>query len=166
MNPTRHIFTRLVAAHALDDPSLVMLPASAKDAQTRGFRHFFTGRACKRSHQSRRLSSTGVCLECNAEHSLRVSQRPDVKARKRTAARQYWAEHKGDPGWRERDRERVRQGLAKSREDNPGFWREHAQRRRAAVAKATPPWLTKAQRNGRRTSRTSWPSLPISRAQK
>jgi hypothetical protein len=38
---------------------------SRKEAKARGLKQYFTGKPCKRGHISKRLLSTGVCLECS-----------------------------------------------------------------------------------------------------
>lgn len=43
------------------------LPKTAAQARSQGFSHYFTGKACKNNHVSRRRVSDNKCLACNKE---------------------------------------------------------------------------------------------------
>lgn len=46
-----------------------MLILTRQDALKSGLRRFYTGRPCKRGHDSERFVTTGNCVRCNAERS-------------------------------------------------------------------------------------------------
>lgn len=118
-------------------------PKSKDEARSLGIKYYSTGKPCKHGHLAERLVSTGACAECN-----RASSRDHARANAdahREHARQYWRAKKDDPEWREKDRQRVREGLARDREQRPEYWRARARARDAQKAGATPQWLTDEQ---------------------
>lgn len=132
-----HGFRRLVAALDADDPSLVMLPDTAQVAAERGYKHYFTGKPCKRGHVDRRKAFGRNCVACNLEYEKSPERREYRREyEKLPKARLYSREYQKLPNALEYHREYSK--IPKMRE----YKREHCQRRDAAKRNATPPWLT------------------------
>lgn len=45
-----------------------------KEAKALGYRHYFTGRSCKRGHLSKRFTSTRQCVDCQSIRSSAYSK--------------------------------------------------------------------------------------------
>jgi len=42
---------------------------SRKEAKAQGLKHYFTGKPCKHGHIAQRLTSKGICMDCNRAHN-------------------------------------------------------------------------------------------------
>ena len=95
---------------------------SKKDALAQGLTHYFTGKPCKRGHDSKRFASNGKCCEChNLLRKTKYHKDPEFRARDIAAASARRAARlKSDPEFRrlcnEREYARKRRRLA----DSPG----------------------------------------------
>lgn len=85
MKPTRRIFQRLLAA--INDPSLVMLPASRAEAQQAASVHYYTGKACRHLHTSARRTAGGNCIQCDRLIDRARRQNPEVLAKEQAYRR-------------------------------------------------------------------------------
>lgn len=156
MKQLAQTFARLLTAHALDDPSLVMLPDTEKEAKAllaSGWpvdvqRRIFTGRPCNHGHVAPRQVSGYCCVECNRIHAQGYNQRPDVKLHNNAKARRAY--HEKPPS--EETKAAFRKYM-KGYCQRPDVKETHRRRMRSIVAernarklKATPPWLTDEHR--------------------
>lgn len=55
-----------------------------REALTKGLKHYFTGKPCKRGHVSERFAMSGVCVTCGLESFRRYYEENPEKARERT----------------------------------------------------------------------------------
>ncbi len=153
MNATQSIFARLMAAHyQANDPSLILLPASEKEAKrvvNSGWpvdvpRRIFTGRPCKHGHVAPRQLSGYFCVECDKAYSKEYARRPEVRDRENAKARRQYRENPPTA----QDKARMRKYL-KSYRKRPVAQERHRKRMLSVVAErraATPDWLTDEQR--------------------
>lgn len=152
MEQLARTFARLLAAHALDDPSLVMLPASEKEARAltaAGWpldvpRRIFTGRPCTHGHVAPRQVSGYCCVECNSVRAKLDWTRPEVRERDRAASRRRYAENPPDEDQKEWFRE-----YQKGYRQRTDVAERHRQRMRVVEGirrAATPLWLTDVQK--------------------
>ena len=47
---------------------------SRKQAKAQGLKHYFTGKPCKHGHIAVRLTSKGICMDCNRQHNRQLQQ--------------------------------------------------------------------------------------------
>lgn len=152
MTETLATFARLSAAHTLDDPALVMLPANEKEAKAlvaSGWpedvaRRIFTGRPCTHGHVAPRQVSGYCCVECNRELVRRNWQRQEVRERDYAAARRRYVEK--PPTDDQKTRLRNYQQEYRQRPDVAERHRERMRVVEGIRRAATPPWLTDAQK--------------------
>lgn len=152
MKQLARTFARLRAAHALDDPSLVMLPATEKEARAltaAGWpidvpRRIFTGRPCTHGHVAPRQVSGYCCVECDRIHAQGYNRRPEIRERVNAKARRAYREKPPTE-----DKKAAFREYMKAYCQRPDVQETHRRRMRAVVAergalklKATPPWLT------------------------
>jgi len=110
------------------------------DAQMKGEMHYFTGRPCLRGHRTKRRTRNGSCTECEREND-RKRVRPAGYGKK-----QYWANYERARKYRRGSyarhrKKRIAETLQWQR-DNRGLHNAKISKRRATLARATPPWLT------------------------
>jgi len=51
----------------MEEIKLVYYPNSVKEAKLKKFKHYFTGKPCKRGHYSLRITSSRECMDCGRE---------------------------------------------------------------------------------------------------
>jgi hypothetical protein len=156
MKQTGRTFARLLAAHALDDPALVMLPENeqeAKELLASGWpvdvqRRIFTGRPCTHGHVAPRQVSGYCCVQCNRIHAQGYNQRPEVKLRNNAKARSQYREKPPSE-----ESKAIFREYMKGYCQRPHIKDAHRRRMRSVTAernarklKATPPWLTDQHR--------------------
>lgn len=67
------------------------MKSTRTEAKEAGEKHYFTGKPCKHGHTTKRLTSTGGCMECyRILHANKLATDPDYKARQ-AALRDSWA---------------------------------------------------------------------------
>ena len=95
-----------------------------QEAISKGLKHYFTGKPCKRGHVDRRLVSNYGCLTCALEHERRYRKENPEKARakwRRYDARNPERRRQISRYYRERnlekERTRLRENMRKLRED-------------------------------------------------
>lgn len=153
MSPALATFARLLAAHTLDEPSLVMLPANEKEAKSllaSGWpvdvpRRIFTGRPCTHGHVAPRQVAGYCCATCNSQFAREYNRRPEVRIRDNAKARRRYQDR---PPTADEKAER-RSYLAEYRQ-RPDAKARHRRRMLSVVAErraGVPPWLTDAQRD-------------------
>lgn len=140
-------FARLVAAHAVDDPSLVMLPETRAEAQAARSIKYFTGKPCTKGHVARRSTSEARCIACLNEWASYYATTPGGQA---TQAKSH-AKWIAQPHNLAADRARQRQYMKSYYLDNKPAFRAQEAIRRATEFSATPPWLSMEQRAAMRT---------------
>lgn len=85
------------------------------EAKTLGLDRYFTARPCKHGHVSERVTTSGVCVECEAIRSKRRGDKPEYKDYKRSHRLRYVAQN----------REKVRASNKTSRLKNPDHYRTY-----------------------------------------
>lgn len=129
-----------------------------KQALEAGELKYNTGKPCKHGHMSDRYSRKGECITCNLERQKTQSVR-EAKNRYVEGNRAEHNErvrkryHENINQERERSREYRRKNLdkenariAKYRRDHPEKRKQYEAMRRKRVIQATPPWLSKEDR--------------------
>lgn len=151
-----------------------------EDARNQGLKHYYTGKPCKRGHYDYKLVSNNCCCSCaremsanwrknnperykeirrkshyknsdkEAEYAKEYGQRPEVKERVRTRAREAY----------QQDPEFFREKGRKFREENPQLEKSYRKKhydlnkhrvmarnavRRANERNATPAWFNKEE---------------------
>ena len=135
---------------------------SRKDAKAQGLTHYFTGKPCKHGHIAQRLTSKGICLDCNRNHNRQLqaggyhreyyAKRMETdeefrQAKRNDAKRHYHAVMKPDADRMARHYERLATYQQENREvcnrarrafnaRNPGYDRIYTVAYRAKKAKA------------------------------
>ena len=134
------------------------------EAMILGLDRYYTGEPCKHGHLVQKLTVNGTCVECLRQKKAT----PQQKERANSARRKARA---ADPEpirqadrlkrkanlalFRERDKKRWENGkadkqsawLKEDRKKRPWIYTERARARKRKVRQATPPWLTKDQRD-------------------
>ena len=93
-----------------------------KQAREQGLTRFYTGKPCKRGHDSERQTSSGICCKCHClRQKTRYLEDPEFKARlhARNSARTC-ARIKSDPEYRRLHYERVQARKRRRDADSPG----------------------------------------------
>lgn len=120
-------------------------PQERAAALSEGRSMYFTGRACKRGHVCKRITSNGNCVECLALAEKVRRQKDPEAARKRNAIRyQRYRGKKIDVAakYRRENPEKVAAGTRRWRENNKGKRCAIERARQARKMQASPPWLT------------------------
>ncbi len=136
---------------------------SRKAAHIAGLLRYFTGKECKHGHITERLTSNATCLACVANKKAEQGSRALANKAKRERrlndpepirAQERSKRLRNPEVYRKRDRERWVNGKAQTtaawlkadRIARPWIYAERARRRKAAVKRATPKWLSQQQR--------------------
>ena len=107
------------------------------DAKKAGLKHYYTGKLCKNGHDSQRLVSNGVCMECAAEQALAKYHKdvndPTRHSQMKAAYNKYYHENvKLDEDKLDKKRERARQWAKDNWEEQ---YKKHYSLRLSASAK-------------------------------
>jgi 5-methylcytosine-specific restriction endonuclease McrA len=140
-----------------------------KQAKEQGLTHYFTGEPCKHGHVAKRLTSKGICTDCNRTHNknlreagynrsyyaTRMANDPAFRETKREDSRRHYHNvMKHDEGRMRRRYEQIAEYQKGNRETcnrakrafnerNPGYDRTYTAAYRARQAKAIAQLTTK-----------------------
>ena len=126
-------------------------PKSRKEAKETGATHYFTGIPCARGHIALRKTK-GNCVECMKEDwvidNAKRAEKPKTEAAK-AAGRRYYEKNKDAVKARALSRPRAKAQTYRDAYDtrNPEQRLARTSIRRRRFRSATPPWLTKEQKN-------------------
>ena len=119
-------------------------PRTKGEARSTGSKFYFTGKPCKKGNVAMRLTSAGKCWceACRHAHSASVNAWQKANAGKVLPRVSRWRAENGDKerANRRRRNERIKLGLEKRHEGDPGKRMHRNALRRAAVKRATPAW--------------------------
>ena len=125
-------------------------PKTRKEAKEQGATHYFTGEPCSRGHVALRKIK-GICVECMKEDwqidNEKRKQKPKSEAAKE-AGRRYYERNKEMVKARAaaRPKEETTKHKQKYKNSNPELYKALVSVRRRKHRKATPPWITAAQK--------------------
>lgn len=115
------------------------LNAQAAEAKQKGLTRFFSGVPCKKGHLVERLVANTTCVECQREtqKNAKAWRRPNVRARKIKAAKDWTEKHKQDAVWRAENNARLNKYVRARRADPAQKAKELSRRREQPRAQAT-----------------------------
>lgn len=97
-------------------------------AKERGDKYYVDGKACRKGHFSKRLTSTSACVGC-------------IEHKKATGEKQKY-----DKEYAAANRETLRENLRRWKKKNKGKVNAETARRHAAKMQRTPPWLSESDK--------------------
>jgi hypothetical protein len=125
-------------------------PKTRAEAKETGNKYYFTGLPCVRGHIALRKTK-GVCVECMKEDwvvdNAKRAEKPKSEAAK-AAAKRYYQKNREVVIARAaaRPHEEVRHYKQKYKDANPELYKALTSVRKRRHRNATPPWITKGQK--------------------
>lgn len=101
---------------------------SRQEARRQGLKFYFTGKPCRRGHDSQRLVCSGTCYQCE----LIRNRSYHAKHRDRHIARMTAYNHS--------NRDKINDSMMAKYYADPGLWNAKSSVRRGLLKRATPEW--------------------------